>query len=120
MDGLNKKIQSSLQVQRVSCCWSIILAGQLLSLLPVREPGCSNAAFLPPFPSRRYEEEMYWRRVEEEQLYWEEQQRRHLAADWPPPPLMGRPGVPVPPLLVGIRIWVAFPSNPRLPAKPAS
>ncbi|CAI5799246.1 zinc finger RNA-binding protein-like isoform X2 [Podarcis lilfordi] len=48
---------------------------------------------------RRYEEEMYWRRVEEEQLYWEEQQRRHLAADWPPPPLMGRPGVPVPPLL---------------------
>nr|XP_028569149.1 zinc finger RNA-binding protein-like isoform X1 [Podarcis muralis] len=49
---------------------------------------------------RRYEEEMYWRRVEEEQLYWEEQQRRHLAADWPPPPLMGRPGVPVPPLLL--------------------
>ncbi|XP_034975332.2 zinc finger RNA-binding protein isoform X1 [Zootoca vivipara] len=48
---------------------------------------------------RRYEEEMYWRRVEEEQLYWEEQQRRHLAADWPPPPLMGRPGMPVPPLL---------------------
>ncbi|KAL8177533.1 UNVERIFIED_CONTAM: hypothetical protein K2H54_011042, partial [Gekko kuhli] len=48
---------------------------------------------------RRYEEEMYWRRVEEEQLYWEEQQRRRLAADWRPPPLMGRPGVPVPPLL---------------------
>ncbi|XP_061457919.1 zinc finger RNA-binding protein-like [Rhineura floridana] len=48
---------------------------------------------------RRYEEEMYWRRVEEEQLYWEEQQQRHLAADWHPPPLMGRPGVPVPPLL---------------------
>ncbi|XP_066491495.1 zinc finger RNA-binding protein-like isoform X2 [Tiliqua scincoides] len=48
---------------------------------------------------RRYEEELYWRRVEEEQLYWEEQQRRRLAADWRPPPLMGRPGVPVPPLL---------------------
>ncbi|XP_048353152.1 zinc finger RNA-binding protein-like isoform X2 [Sphaerodactylus townsendi] len=48
---------------------------------------------------RRYEEEMYWRRVEEEQLYWEEQRRRRLAADWRPPPLMGRPGVPVPPLL---------------------
>ncbi|XP_042334524.1 zinc finger RNA-binding protein 2-like [Sceloporus undulatus] len=48
---------------------------------------------------RRYEEEMYWRRVEEEQLYWEEQQRRRLAADWHPPPLMGRPGVPIPPLL---------------------
>ncbi|XP_060088621.1 zinc finger RNA-binding protein-like [Heteronotia binoei] len=48
---------------------------------------------------RRYEEEMYWRRVEEEQLYWEEQQRRRLAADWRPPPLMGRPGVPVPPLV---------------------
>ncbi|KAH0625987.1 hypothetical protein JD844_034386, partial [Phrynosoma platyrhinos] len=58
---------------------------------------------LPPSPapsfSRRYEEEMYWRRVEEEQLYWEEQQRRRLAADWHPPPLMGRPGVPIPPLL---------------------
>nr|XP_056701471.1 zinc finger RNA-binding protein-like [Euleptes europaea] len=48
---------------------------------------------------RRYEEEMYWRRVEEEQLYWEEQRRRRLASDWRPPPLMGRPGVPVPPLL---------------------
>uniref|UniRef100_A0A8D0HFJ4 Zinc finger RNA-binding protein n=1 Tax=Sphenodon punctatus TaxID=8508 RepID=A0A8D0HFJ4_SPHPU len=47
---------------------------------------------------RRYEEEMYWRRVEEEQLYWEEQRRR-IAADWRPPPLMGRPGMPVPPLL---------------------
>ncbi|XP_044854537.1 zinc finger RNA-binding protein 2 isoform X1 [Mauremys mutica] len=47
---------------------------------------------------RRYEEEMYWRRVEEEQLYWEEQRRR-MAADWHPPPLMGRPGMPVPPLL---------------------
>uniref|UniRef100_A0A8C8RR15 Zinc finger RNA-binding protein n=1 Tax=Pelusios castaneus TaxID=367368 RepID=A0A8C8RR15_9SAUR len=47
---------------------------------------------------RRYEEEMYWRRVEEEQLYWEEQRHR-MAADWHPPPLMGRPGMPVPPLL---------------------
>ncbi|MBN3280294.1 ZFR protein, partial [Polyodon spathula] len=42
---------------------------------------------------RRYEEEMYWRRIEEEQLYWGE---RRMA---PPPPLMGRPGMPVPPLL---------------------
>ncbi|XP_029470164.1 zinc finger RNA-binding protein 2 isoform X2 [Rhinatrema bivittatum] len=47
---------------------------------------------------RRYEEEMYWRRVEEQQLYWEEQRRR-MATDWHPPPLMGRPGMPVPPLL---------------------
>ncbi|XP_041086780.1 zinc finger RNA-binding protein-like isoform X2 [Polyodon spathula] len=46
------------------------------------------------FPSRRYEEEMYWRRIEEEQLYWGE---RRMA---PPPPLMGRPGMPVPPLLL--------------------
>ncbi|KAL4608036.1 zinc finger RNA-binding protein-like isoform X1 [Arapaima gigas] len=46
--------------------------------------------------SRRYEEDMYWRRVEEEQLYWEEQRRRMA----PPPPLMGRPGMPVPPLLL--------------------
>ncbi|XP_072834141.2 zinc finger RNA-binding protein 2 isoform X2 [Pogona vitticeps] len=48
---------------------------------------------------RRYEQEMYWKRVEEEEFFWAEQQRRHLAADWHPPPLMGRPGVPVPPLL---------------------
>ncbi|KAM6461692.1 zinc finger RNA-binding protein 2 [Liasis olivaceus] len=48
---------------------------------------------------RRYKEEMYWRRVEEAQLCWEEQRWRPLAADWPPPPLMGRLGVPVPPLL---------------------
>ncbi|XP_075759439.1 zinc finger RNA-binding protein 2 isoform X2 [Pelodiscus sinensis] len=47
---------------------------------------------------RRYKEEMYWRRVEEEQLYWEDQWR-WMAADWHPPPLMGRPGMPVPPLL---------------------
>lgn len=56
---------------------------------------------LPCFLSRRYEEEMYWRQVEDHQLYWEEQQRRRFAADWRPPPLMGRPGVPVPSLLVG-------------------
>uniref|UniRef100_A0AAZ3QH21 Zinc finger RNA-binding protein n=1 Tax=Oncorhynchus tshawytscha TaxID=74940 RepID=A0AAZ3QH21_ONCTS len=42
----------------------------------------------------RYEEDMYWRRREEEQLYWGEQ--RHMMA---PPPLMSRPGMPVPPLL---------------------
>ncbi|XP_063147047.1 zinc finger RNA-binding protein 2 [Candoia aspera] len=48
---------------------------------------------------RRVKEEMYWRRVEEGQLCWEERRRRPLAADWPPPPLMGRLGVPVPPLL---------------------
>ncbi|XP_073700642.1 zinc finger RNA-binding protein-like [Garra rufa] len=45
--------------------------------------------------SRRYEEDMYWRRMEEEQLYWVEM--RHRMA---PPPLMGRPSMPVPPLLV--------------------
>lgn len=45
--------------------------------------------------SRRYEEDMYWRRMEEEQLYWVEM--RHRMA---PPPLMGRPNMPVPPLLV--------------------
>ncbi|XP_030640401.1 zinc finger RNA-binding protein [Chanos chanos] len=43
---------------------------------------------------RRYEEDLYWRRVEEEQLYWGEQRRRMA-----PPPLMSRPGMPVPPLL---------------------
>uniref|UniRef100_A0A8K9Y161 Zinc finger RNA-binding protein n=1 Tax=Oncorhynchus mykiss TaxID=8022 RepID=A0A8K9Y161_ONCMY len=43
---------------------------------------------------RRYEEDMYWRRMEEDQLYWGEQRRR-----MPPPPLMSRPGMPVPPLL---------------------
>uniref|UniRef100_H3AX55 Zinc finger RNA-binding protein n=1 Tax=Latimeria chalumnae TaxID=7897 RepID=H3AX55_LATCH len=47
---------------------------------------------------RRYEEEMYWRRVEEQQMYWEEQRRR-MIADWHPPPLMGRPGLPPPPLI---------------------
>ncbi|XP_069505514.1 zinc finger RNA-binding protein 2 isoform X2 [Ambystoma mexicanum] len=45
---------------------------------------------------RRYEQDMYWRRVEEK-MFWEEQ-RRHRT-DWQPPPLMGRPGLPVPPLL---------------------
>ncbi|XP_023674627.2 zinc finger RNA-binding protein 2 isoform X2 [Paramormyrops kingsleyae] len=45
---------------------------------------------------RRYEEDVYWRRMEEEQLYWEEQRRRMA----PLPPLMGRPCMPVPPLLV--------------------
>uniref|UniRef100_A0A8C6T4H1 Zinc finger RNA-binding protein n=1 Tax=Neogobius melanostomus TaxID=47308 RepID=A0A8C6T4H1_9GOBI len=43
---------------------------------------------------RRYEEDMYWRRMEEEQMYWGEQRRRMA-----PPPLMSRPGMPVPPLL---------------------
>ncbi|XP_031719808.1 zinc finger RNA-binding protein isoform X6 [Anarrhichthys ocellatus] len=47
---------------------------------------------------RRYEEDMYWRRMEEEQMYWGEQRRR-LA----PPPLMSRPGMPVPPLLTCVR-----------------
>lgn len=46
---------------------------------------------------RRYEEDLYWRRVEEEQMYWGEQRRRMA-----PPPLMSRPGMPVPPLLVSI------------------
>ncbi|XP_077082097.1 zinc finger RNA-binding protein isoform X2 [Siphateles boraxobius] len=43
---------------------------------------------------RRYEEDMYWRRMEEEQLYWGDQRCRMA-----PPPLMGRPNMPVPPLL---------------------
>ncbi|XP_031719806.1 zinc finger RNA-binding protein isoform X4 [Anarrhichthys ocellatus] len=47
---------------------------------------------------KRYEEDMYWRRMEEEQMYWGEQRRR-LA----PPPLMSRPGMPVPPLLTCVR-----------------
>ncbi|XP_026200780.1 zinc finger RNA-binding protein isoform X2 [Anabas testudineus] len=47
---------------------------------------------------RRYEEDMYWRRVEEEQMYWGEQRRRMV-----PPPLMSRPGMPVPPLLTCVR-----------------
>ncbi|XP_068176370.1 zinc finger RNA-binding protein isoform X2 [Antennarius striatus] len=47
---------------------------------------------------RRYEEDMYWRRMEEDQLYWGEQ--RHRMA---PPPLMSRPGMPVPPLLTCVR-----------------
>lgn len=47
--------------------------------------------------SRRYEEDIYWRRIEEEQMYWGEQ--RHRMA---PPPLMSRPGMPVPPLLVSV------------------
>ncbi|KAG7251127.1 hypothetical protein CRUP_003314, partial [Coryphaenoides rupestris] len=47
---------------------------------------------------RRYEEDMYWRRVEEEQMYWGEQRRR-----MPPPPLMSGPGMPVPPLLPCVR-----------------
>ncbi|XP_038144539.1 zinc finger RNA-binding protein isoform X5 [Cyprinodon tularosa] len=46
---------------------------------------------------RRYEEDMYWRRMEEEQMYWGEQRRRMPPP--PPPPLMSRPGMPVPPLL---------------------
>ncbi|XP_037326558.2 zinc finger RNA-binding protein isoform X4 [Pungitius pungitius] len=47
---------------------------------------------------RRYEEDMYWRRMEEEQMYWGEQRRRMA-----PPPLMSRPGMPVPPLLTCVR-----------------
>uniref|UniRef100_A0A8C5BLL1 Zinc finger RNA binding protein 2 n=1 Tax=Gadus morhua TaxID=8049 RepID=A0A8C5BLL1_GADMO len=47
---------------------------------------------------RRYEEDMYWRRMEEEQMYWGEQRRRLT-----PPPLMSRPGMPVPPLLTCVR-----------------
>ncbi|KAM9384085.1 zinc finger RNA-binding protein isoform 2-T2 [Pholidichthys leucotaenia] len=47
---------------------------------------------------RRYEEDMYWRRLEEEQLYWGDQRRRMA-----PPPLMSRPGIPVPPLLTCVR-----------------
>uniref|UniRef100_A0A4W4F996 DZF domain-containing protein n=1 Tax=Electrophorus electricus TaxID=8005 RepID=A0A4W4F996_ELEEL len=43
---------------------------------------------------RRYEEDMYWRKAEEEHLYWGDQRRRIA-----PPPLMSRPGIPVPPLL---------------------
>uniref|UniRef100_A0A8C9RHV2 Zinc finger RNA binding protein 2 n=1 Tax=Scleropages formosus TaxID=113540 RepID=A0A8C9RHV2_SCLFO len=58
--------------------------------------------------SRRYEEDMYWRRLEEEQLYWEEQRRR-LA---PPPPLMGRLGMPVPPLLLFSPKPVRRPDSP--------
>ncbi|XP_028260332.1 zinc finger RNA-binding protein isoform X3 [Parambassis ranga] len=48
--------------------------------------------------SRRYEEDMYWRRMEEEQMYWGDQRRRMA-----PPPLMSRPGMPVPPLLSCVR-----------------
>uniref|UniRef100_A0A3Q3JZA5 DZF domain-containing protein n=1 Tax=Monopterus albus TaxID=43700 RepID=A0A3Q3JZA5_MONAL len=47
---------------------------------------------------RRYEEDMYWRRMEEEQMYWGEQRRR-----MGPLPLMSRPGMPVPPLLTCVR-----------------
>ncbi|XP_042273804.1 zinc finger RNA-binding protein isoform X2 [Thunnus albacares] len=51
-----------------------------------------------PLSCRRYEEDMYWRRMEEEQMYWGEQRRRMA-----PPPLMSRPGMPVPPLLTCVR-----------------
>eukprot|EP00066_Takifugu_rubripes_P023887 XP_011613153.1 PREDICTED: zinc finger RNA-binding protein 2 isoform X1 [Takifugu rubripes] len=47
---------------------------------------------------RRYEEDIYWRRMEEEQIYWGEQRRRMA-----PLPLMSRPGMPVPPLLACVR-----------------
>ncbi|XP_061538849.1 zinc finger RNA-binding protein isoform X1 [Phycodurus eques] len=47
---------------------------------------------------RRYEDNMYWRRMAEEQMYCGEQ--RHRMA---PPPLMSRPGRPVPPLLSCVR-----------------
>ncbi|XP_051551025.1 zinc finger RNA-binding protein [Myxocyprinus asiaticus] len=45
--------------------------------------------------TRRYEKDLYWRRLEEEQSYWGDQQRHGMA----PPPLMGQPSLPVPPLL---------------------
>lgn len=48
---------------------------------------------------RRYEEDLYWRRLEDEQFYWVEQRRRMA-----PPPLMGRPSMPVPPLLVSCNV----------------
>uniref|UniRef100_A0A3P8W5R1 Zinc finger RNA binding protein 2 n=1 Tax=Cynoglossus semilaevis TaxID=244447 RepID=A0A3P8W5R1_CYNSE len=47
---------------------------------------------------RRYEQDMYWRRLEEDQMYWGDQRRRMA-----PPPLMSRPGMPVPPLLSCVR-----------------
>lgn len=46
--------------------------------------------------SRRYEEDMYWRRVEEEQHHWDERRRLPDGA-YPqgPPGLLGvRPGLP--------------------------
>ncbi|XP_037106563.1 zinc finger RNA-binding protein isoform X1 [Syngnathus acus] len=52
----------------------------------------------PPRLCRRYEEDMYWRRMEDEQMYWGEQRRRMA-----PPPLMSHPGMPVPPLLSCVR-----------------
>ncbi|KAM4707706.1 zinc finger RNA-binding protein 2 [Discoglossus pictus] len=48
---------------------------------------------------RRYEEEMYWRRMDEEHLFWEHQHRRRVTPDWQPPPLMGRTSDLVPPLM---------------------
>ncbi|XP_063057187.1 zinc finger RNA-binding protein isoform X3 [Engraulis encrasicolus] len=65
--------------------------------------------------SRRYEEDLYWRRMEEEQLYWGEQQRHRMA----PPPLMSRPGMPVPPLLQPVRRPVS-PDDRHIMAKHAA
>ncbi|XP_037530582.1 zinc finger RNA-binding protein [Nematolebias whitei] len=47
---------------------------------------------------RRYEEDLYRRKMDEEQMYWGEQRRRVV-----PPPLMSHPGMPVPPLLSCVR-----------------
>ncbi|XP_077573885.1 zinc finger RNA-binding protein [Stigmatopora nigra] len=47
---------------------------------------------------RRYNEDMYWRRIQDEHMYWGEP-RRTMA----PLPLMTRPGMPVPPLLSCVR-----------------
>ncbi|XP_076880165.1 zinc finger RNA-binding protein isoform X4 [Brachyhypopomus gauderio] len=56
---------------------------------------------------RRYEEEVYWRKAAEEHMYWGEQRRRMA-----PPPLMTRPGIPVPPLLVPPLQPVRRPDSP--------
>ncbi|XP_026772973.3 zinc finger RNA-binding protein isoform X3 [Pangasianodon hypophthalmus] len=62
---------------------------------------------------RRYEEDIYWRKVEEEHLYWEEQQRR-LA----PPLFTNHPDMPVHPLLPICR--PDYPDDHHIMAKHAS